>query len=76
MTNSPGELLQEIAELSKRLNELGVEGLTLSAQRRDIVVDLYASGYSHAQLAVAMGVSRGRVFQILHAPGTAQQVGG
>ena len=66
---SPGELLDEIAALSKQLEELGCEVVQLSARRRAILAKLHTEGYSHARLAVVMGVSRGRVFQLLHPTG-------
>jgi DNA-directed RNA polymerase specialized sigma24 family protein len=56
---------QRLAAVTRRLAETGSEINDLSRLRRDLVVDLHDQGYSHAQIAEAAGLSRGRIFQIL-----------
>ncbi len=54
-----------LAAVTQRLAESGQEISELSQLRRELVVQLHAKGYSHAKIAEAAGLSRGRIFQIL-----------
>ena len=54
-----------LAAVTQRLAESGLEIGELSRLRRDLVVELHAEGFSHAKIAEAAGLSRGRIFQIL-----------
>lgn len=55
-----------LAAVTRRLAESGQEVAELSLLRRRLVQDLHAQGYSHAEIAAAAGLSRGRIHQILH----------
>ena len=56
---------ERLAAVTRRLAQVGEEINELSRLRRDLVVDLHEQGYSHARIADAAGLSRGRIFQIL-----------
>ena len=56
---------ERLAVVTRRLADAGSEINTLSRLRRDLVADLHDQGFSHAQIAEAAGLSRGRIFQIL-----------
>jgi DNA-directed RNA polymerase specialized sigma24 family protein len=56
---------ERLAAVTQRLADAGLEISDLSRLRRELVLDLYGQGFSHAQLAEAAGLSRGRIFQIL-----------
>lgn len=55
-----------LAAVTRRLAESGREVAELSQLRRVLVHDLHAQGLSHADIAAAAGLSRGRIHQILH----------
>lgn len=55
-----------LAAVTRRLAESTREIDELSRMRRDLVADLHGRGFSHARIAEAAGLSRGRIFQLLH----------
>jgi DNA-directed RNA polymerase specialized sigma24 family protein len=61
------ERFAELVAIGKRLAELGDEIRELFEERTVLVRELHARGYSHRNIAADLGVSRGRVFQILKA---------
>jgi DNA-directed RNA polymerase specialized sigma24 family protein len=55
-----------LAAVTQRLAECGQEIAELSQLRRILIHQLHAQGFSHADIAAAAGLSRGRIHQILH----------
>jgi hypothetical protein len=55
-----------LAAVTRRLGENSRETDELSRLRRDLIAELHGRGFSHARLAEAAGLSRGRIFQLLH----------
>lgn len=55
-----------LAAVTRRLAESTREIDELSRLRRDLVAELHGRGFSHARIAEAAGLSRGRIFQLLH----------
>jgi len=56
---------EELRAVTLRLAELGNETNTLSKRRRVLIEDLVRRGYSHADIAEAAGVTRGRISQLV-----------
>jgi len=59
------DLFSRVAAIGEQIADLGKQIGGLSSDRRKLVRELHDAGYSHAEIAEAAGVSRGRVFQIL-----------
>ena len=55
-----------LAAATHRLAEYSHQVTELSQLRRALVHELHRQGYSHADIARAAGLSRGRIHQILH----------
>lgn len=59
------EVSPRVVEMTVRLAGLGAEINELTLARRELVAQLSDDGLSHAQIGQLLGVSRGRVFQII-----------
>jgi DNA-directed RNA polymerase specialized sigma subunit len=58
--------VREFAAVTARMEELVAQGLLLGARRREIAQTMKDAGLSYREIAVKLGITPGRVYQILN----------